>query len=376
MKFICPEIEGQDLNTLIGEFYETRLIKEISISDTDGNNLTRLIEANSFDGGVNSKRFYFGRSLLTAYFSSYPLNVTAMTIAELATALGITIDKNFTDTADYTFLFRSLLDPLRPFNTSLWFTVFTDAGLYLALPIRRSDAKQLTIFDVISDMKKDDYFDAVDYHGETGANITVNADYGNVIPATMNAANKGRVLNKSISKNRIVRVRSGRAEYRPADFFAYDGTVFVILSKTTLDNGAFEYVGVQEYNDNTWTFSADETPVAVLPGVVDYWHYVGAAGEPAFGTGWEHLGGTSPRMRYKKMPDGTVRVQGSVKNGTTNVIFTLPVGYRPAYAAESAPIRNSSTTVERCQILTDGRVYMISTSGNKEVLINTSFTTD
>lgn len=66
------------------------------------------------------------------------------------------------------------------------------------------------------------------------------------------------------------------------------------------------------------------------PVAIDPWRIVGAGGEPAFAGGWINYGSGYPVAAFKKYPDGRVRLQGLVKNGTNGQpIFTLPVGYRP-----------------------------------------------
>jgi hypothetical protein len=76
--------------------------------------------------------------------------------------------------------------------------------------------------------------------------------------------------------------------------------------------------------------------VAAQP--MDPVHYVGGSGEPAFQGAWKNLDnnatvpgtGLQRSLRFRKYPDGRVRVMGVVYAGTTSTaLFTLPVGYRP-----------------------------------------------
>jgi hypothetical protein len=63
------------------------------------------------------------------------------------------------------------------------------------------------------------------------------------------------------------------------------------------------------------------------------WHYVGAAGEPAFSSPWANYnpGAFEQALRFRKFGDGWVYIQGIITGGTAgSTIFTLPVGYRPA----------------------------------------------
>ena len=63
------------------------------------------------------------------------------------------------------------------------------------------------------------------------------------------------------------------------------------------------------------------------------WHYVGAAGEPAFENGWSNEGSADLAFRYRE--PGIVDISGVVKNtaASFDVIFTLPEGYRPTSGA-------------------------------------------
>jgi hypothetical protein len=70
---------------------------------------------------------------------------------------------------------------------------------------------------------------------------------------------------------------------------------------------------------------ADGAPAVVM----DRWHYVGAAGEPAFGASVTALGEANAPA-FRKFPDGRVLMKGSfaTPSGTAS-LFVLPVGYRP-----------------------------------------------
>jgi hypothetical protein len=69
------------------------------------------------------------------------------------------------------------------------------------------------------------------------------------------------------------------------------------------------------------------------------WHLVGAAGEPAFGSGWSNLDGigvNSRRVRYRKLPSGIVVLTGIPTGGASgSTLFTLPTGWRPGPYADS-----------------------------------------
>jgi hypothetical protein len=59
-------------------------------------------------------------------------------------------------------------------------------------------------------------------------------------------------------------------------------------------------------------------------------HLVGAAGEPAFGTGWSNFGGGFTPAGFYKDSLGIVHLQGLVNTGPGAVAFVLPAAYRPS----------------------------------------------
>jgi hypothetical protein len=92
------------------------------------------------------------------------------------------------------------------------------------------------------------------------------------------------------------------------------------------------------------------------------WHVVGNRNEPAFKNGWAHFAGPfqfSP-ARFRKDEVGCVHLDGMVNTGTLNQpIFTLPPGYRPAYAVN-------------IPIITSGDVRFLGINPNGDVIANWS----
>ena len=71
---------------------------------------------------------------------------------------------------------------------------------------------------------------------------------------------------------------------------------------------------------------------------------VGAAGQPAFGTGWSNVGGSFQTAGFYKDPFGVVHLQGDVKStGASSTIFVLPPGYCPT-AVENFPVYGNGGT--------------------------------
>lgn len=62
------------------------------------------------------------------------------------------------------------------------------------------------------------------------------------------------------------------------------------------------------------------------------WNYVGAAGEPAFGTGWSNRGSPWAAVAFRLINSDCVQVKGwaSVAVVADITLFTLPAGYQPA----------------------------------------------
>lgn len=56
---------------------------------------------------------------------------------------------------------------------------------------------------------------------------------------------------------------------------------------------------------------------------------VGPWASPTLAGSWENFGGGYATMQYRKDTSGLVTIKGCVKTGS-GILFTLPVGYRPA----------------------------------------------
>ena len=68
-----------------------------------------------------------------------------------------------------------------------------------------------------------------------------------------------------------------------------------------------------------------------VPTLLDPWHNVGTAGEPAFNAGSSNYGAPFNTGGFRKDPFGRVHLKGLVNcSAVGGTIFTLPVGYRPS----------------------------------------------
>lgn len=107
---------------------------------------------------------------------------------------------------------------------------------------------------------------------------------------------------------------------------------------------------------------------------MDSWHFVGASGEPAFGSGWGTGGMPAAQTaRFRKYPEGRVRLAGLLNAAAgftfagNTTFFTLPVGYRPTancnFTGQHYDGSDGSIDPVRVFVLTDGRVQIASMTG-------------
>lgn len=97
---------------------------------------------------------------------------------------------------------------------------------------------------------------------------------------------------------------------------------------------------------------------------------------PTLSNSWVDYGGAFEGAGYYKDSDGTVYLQGLIKDGTaTNgtVLFTLPSGYRPSRRLAFAVASNN--TVARVDVFANGEVQIISGSNTWLSLTGISFVT-
>jgi hypothetical protein len=100
---------------------------------------------------------------------------------------------------------------------------------------------------------------------------------------------------------------------------------------------------------------------ALVSGVPEVWHYVGAAGNPAFGAGWSNVGSPNDGLAYKFLAEkNAVWVKGYVNNATAAnaaSVFTLPAAYRPASQQFFTFIEDPNTTITlKAGLVTTGGV--------------------
>jgi hypothetical protein len=138
-----------------------------------------------------------------------------------------------------------------------------------------------------------------------------------------------------------------------------DGTVSFFPTLTV--NG---YVSLDEVEFDTESVS-QVASVATQP--MEALHYVGGAGEPAFTNSWVNTDANRP-ARFRKYPDGRVRLSGVIQGGASgSIAFTLPAGYRPNAPTTSsvfAVVAGATGQTAQVAVYFDGRVIPTSGSGN------------
>lgn len=130
------------------------------------------------------------------------------------------------------------------------------------------------------------------------------------------------------------------------------------------------------------------TVVVAAPGttlttnsLLDVWHTIGAAGEPAFVNSWVNFAGGFQPAAFRKGPDGKVQIRGVIKSGASATAFTLPVGFRPPNIILAPSVFSSSAgviTSTYLQIDTAGLVSIgaSGTATNQWHSIEAEFDTD
>lgn len=101
----------------------------------------------------------------------------------------------------------------------------------------------------------------------------------------------------------------------------------------------------------------------------DVWHTVGAAGEPAFQNGWGTPSASTVPVKFRKDGLGNVTISGNTSGGASgSVIFTLPLGYRPAHLFTAMVTTNGSAgSFGQLQANPDGTVTATLKAGNPSI---------
>ncbi len=71
-------------------------------------------------------------------------------------------------------------------------------------------------------------------------------------------------------------------------------------------------------------------------------HRVGSPGQPPFLNGWTNYDPSLAPAAFYKDREGVVHLKGAVTGGSSEFVFTLPPGYRPAVSQEFAALTVNS----------------------------------
>lgn len=81
--------------------------------------------------------------------------------------------------------------------------------------------------------------------------------------------------------------------------------------------------------------------------------------------GWTNFGGGYPPLRFLKLPDGMLQIEGTIRPGTTvdgTTVAVLPVGYRPSTYIRRMPIMEKGFAM-MADVLPTGEIQVIGTTG-------------
>jgi hypothetical protein len=120
----------------------------------------------------------------------------------------------------------------------------------------------------------------------------------------------------------------------------------------------------------------------VVPGTQtqETWNYVGAGGQPAFGSGWSNQGAPWATLAFRQLasPANSVQIAGAANNATAAnaaAIFTLPAGYRPANQQRFPQLENG-TVAHSVDVHADGTVTLETSAGTGTYFLAVIFSLD
>lgn len=79
---------------------------------------------------------------------------------------------------------------------------------------------------------------------------------------------------------------------------------------------------------------------------------------PAYQSSWVRYNSALWELQYRRVGQ-TVYVQGLAEGtaATSNLVFTLPTGYRPTHRVINMSLANDNVTVKRAHVIEDGQVH-------------------
>lgn len=156
-----------------------------------------------------------------------------------------------------------------------------------------------------------------------------------------------------------------------SDTNLYAGVLDIYPNGNVIMEGVKAGIQVATWSLGGIEFSTDQAtfPVgAPTTTPIEGWHNVGTGVEPAFQNSWTNL--DARVCRFKKYPDGRVRLAGFVTGGAAGtVVFTLPVGYRPVEGVNfdenfAVSTGGANPSYGSVQVFPDGRVAVAVYAGS------------
>ncbi|HEX6229389.1 MAG TPA: hypothetical protein VFZ41_08020 [Solirubrobacterales bacterium] len=132
-----------------------------------------------------------------------------------------------------------------------------------------------------------------------------------------NAVTKQKIRKNAVTRAKIRNRSITGAKVRPGS-----------LTGAQIDASTLGTVPTAQSADTAGTANTANLANSLAPS--EDWHVVGAPGEPGFLNSWVNTGGSALSAAFYKDRQGVVHLRGLVQEGTSNGIFLLPPGYRPA----------------------------------------------
>lgn len=261
--FYCPEI---DLDTAYTRWAKWGLTVAYKTGDYSDLTIDASIADGNYSGRWNRLKHTVNNNEGTApawyisaeaakQYGTFAVNSTASkTIAELSTALGITID-NLTGISGS--LNWTVTDIIKLYS-DYFFIVYTPAGLSFLLPkgigtdrgiVYNEDVEIRTTFDKV-----------FNYSGESTGDIFISS-MGDVQPSTITSTYKQLAVNKAKAASNIVVYTSGTL-CKPGDYISTaDGVKYVVLHGETVGSGKYRYTAVLEVTDSLTFAGSDVQPL-------------------------------------------------------------------------------------------------------------------
>lgn len=249
MRFFCPEFSGDDFN-----FSDLYKIMEVNPGKIEENGLTLTPHKKTVvqtDDQPKQTLYYFGSPFLLKLNESFSISNVFTSIADFATARGITITNN----TGLTSIFGWDINKLAEMKSSFIYVILTDTGVIFAKPKRGDAAKEIKVDLQASPPRGslNELYTSFLYEGETGGDYKIAFDSDNVIPFVIDSTFKTLGMNKQKSLNDIKTIVTA-TDADPLDFWRDGSNYYIVVSKKEISTGKYLVQGVLE-NDASYSFS-------------------------------------------------------------------------------------------------------------------------